>query len=75
MDDFNSENIEIPVDCEKRALHCIELAAQCQVEAIAADFLMLAAQWRAMAVHEMYFRQEGLERLGERPSRTITVEL
>lgn len=46
-----------PEECERHALDCVEKAARAKTHAISSDFRMLAAQWRAMAVHKMYFNQ------------------
>ena len=46
-----------PDQCETRAAACAAKAAKCAPGVIATDYLMLAAQWRAMAVHSMYFCQ------------------
>ncbi len=39
-------------DCNRRAQECGANAALAPHESIAVEFLMLAAQWRAMAVRE-----------------------
>ncbi len=47
-----------PAECESRALDCAAKAARSASPPVAADYLMLAAQWRAMAMHQMYFCQK-----------------
>jgi hypothetical protein len=46
-----------PDQCETRAVACTAKAAKCPPGIVATDYLTLAAQWRAMGVHSMYFAQ------------------
>ncbi len=41
-------------DCYRRASQCAENAAVSPTEAVALEFLKLAAQWRAMAVRRIF---------------------
>jgi hypothetical protein len=47
-----------PEDCEKHARDCIAKAAKSPIDEIALEFKALAAQWRAIAAHKLYFFQE-----------------
>jgi hypothetical protein len=40
--------------CHARAAECAANAALASVESVALEFLKLAAQWRAMAVRDIY---------------------
>jgi hypothetical protein len=51
-------------ECHSRASECADNAALARVEWIALEFLMLAAQWRAMATRENFLGQ-----VGEQPVR------
>jgi hypothetical protein len=52
--------------CYARAAECAANAALASVESVALEFLKLAAQWRAMAVRDIYL---GLvEELTDRPA-------
>jgi hypothetical protein len=46
-------------ECNKRAAECAASAAIAPVESVAAEFLRLAAQWRAMALRENFLGQLG----------------
>ena len=46
-----------PEQCNQRASACAENAAIAPGEAMAAEFMELAAQWRAMAVRDNYLGQ------------------
>jgi hypothetical protein len=41
-------------ECHQKALTCAAQAALAQSEAVALEFMLLAAQWRAMAVRLIY---------------------
>jgi hypothetical protein len=46
-------------ECHKRASVCAANAAIAPVESIALEFLKLAAQWRAMAVRQIFLGRVG----------------
>ncbi|HLI67089.1 MAG TPA: hypothetical protein VKU90_12055 [Caulobacteraceae bacterium] len=41
-------------DCNARAAHCAANAELAGTEVVASEFLKLAAQWRAMAVRDIF---------------------
>jgi hypothetical protein len=41
-------------ECNRKAAECAANAAIAPVESLSAEFLTLAAQWRAMAVREIF---------------------
>ena len=41
-------------ECNQRAVDCAAIAATATDEAVSLEFLKLAAQWRAMAVREIF---------------------
>jgi hypothetical protein len=46
-------------ECEKRASDCAANAAIAPAEPLALEFLKLAAQWRAMAVRQIFLGRVG----------------
>lgn len=59
-------------ECNERARACAANAAIAPVEAVKQEFLTLAAQWRAMAVRQIFIGQiarpaEAVDQLGGQP--------
>ena len=50
-------------ECNRRANECAANAAEARVEWMAAEFLKLAAQWRAMGLRENFLGQLGDQQL------------
>jgi hypothetical protein len=46
-------------ECNRRATVCAAKAAIAPIESVALEFLRLAAQWRAMAVREIFLGDVG----------------
>ena len=55
-------------ECNKRAEICAEKAAAASDELVSGEFLKTAAQWRAMAVREVF-----LGCVDESPSETLEI--
>jgi hypothetical protein len=46
-------------ECNRRACECAANAAIAPIESVSLEFLRLAAQWRAMAVREIFLGDVG----------------